>query len=270
MITLVYDVTHANIGSVPKGAQLALYATGSGSVPATQADFKAHPGALWIDQTPAGSVQEAETDGDDMENGAVQLSELAGRAKLRMASFDHADRPGQRRPFVYASLSNITPVVNALISGGVLSGVHFWVANWSLSQAAAMASVQAAAGPFPIAGVQFHNDGPFDTSVFSTSYLADVSGVKVTEISVPNCDGMTAGAAHNALVAAKLIPTATAGQHPSDKVRVTIPPAGAIVEPGSRVEIITSTPGVEQGIVITSLLTNIPVSSDDGGATWAA
>ena len=175
-ITVVYDATHANIGALPPNTHRAGYCTGSGDVPWTKDDWAANPTALRIDQTPASGIWDATADGDDFEFGAVTLNELAPRAKLRMASFKAGTRPGQREPFVYASANNLTPVCNALIAGGVTSGVSLWVANWNLTDPQAVAEVLAASGPFPIHGVQFHNAGSFDVSVFDTAYLDNVSG----------------------------------------------------------------------------------------------
>lgn len=173
-ITAVFDVTGANFGQQPAG-QLALYVTGSGGVPATAAQLNAHQDAVLIDQTPASGQWDSKADVDDYENGAVSIDELAPRAKERMASYNNVVRVGQRRPAIYASASNITPVVNALIKGGVNSGVGLWVANWSLTEAQAIQDVINASGPFPIIGVQFHNAGAFDISLFSTAWLNDRS-----------------------------------------------------------------------------------------------
>jgi hypothetical protein len=54
------------------------------------------------------------------------------------------------------------------------------VANWNLSDAAAVAEVLAAAGPFPVIGVQWRNAGLYDASVFSSAWLAAVSGAPAT------------------------------------------------------------------------------------------
>lgn len=181
MITteLVHDATHENIGNLPSGLA-AGYVTGSATVQWTATDFADHPHAIRIDQTPAASVWDATADADDFENGAVTLAELAPRAKARMASFAAGARPGQRRPVVYASRVNITEVVNALIGGGVTSGVGLWVADWNNDQAGATAEVENGSGPFPIIGRQFENNGSFDTSVFSQQWIDDVSVAPVS------------------------------------------------------------------------------------------
>lgn len=190
-LRVVYDVTGTNYGHQPSGP-LALYVTGSAGVPATAAQLQAHPEAVLIDQTPASGQWDARADVDDYENGAVQLNELAPRAKERQASFKSAARIGQRSPAVYMSASNVTPVVNALIAGGVTSGVGLWVANWNLTEPDAIAEVTAASGPFPIIGVQYHNAGLFDISVFSGSWLDNRAAIKppVTHaIPPPGFDG---------------------------------------------------------------------------------
>ncbi len=182
--TVVYDVTGSNFGHQPAG-NVALYVTGSQGVPATAAQLAKHPEAVLIDQTPASGQWDNKADVDDYERGAVRLDELAGRAKARISSFNSAARPGQRSPAVYASASNISDVVNNLIKGGVKSGVGLWVANWSLSEPTAISEVINASGPFPIIGVQFHNAGLFDISVFSTTWLNNRSAVHKPVKAVP-------------------------------------------------------------------------------------
>lgn len=177
MFEVVYDATHANIGNLPDAASYAGYVTGSPDIVWTDADWKAHPNAIRIDQTPAGTPWDALADGDDYERGAVSLPELPVRAKLRMHAFNSNARPGQRRPFVYASESNLTDVANALVHGGVTSGVGLWVAHWTGSIIDGINAIKGRNGPFPIIGFQFVDPGPFDISVFATAYLNDRSGV---------------------------------------------------------------------------------------------
>lgn len=178
-IVLVRDCIGANLGASAWGGQMAGYSTGSGDVPWTAAQFAARPGTIVIDQSPSPTIWDAQADIDDYENGAVRLDELAPRAKERKASFAAATRPGQREPGIYASASNITPVVNALIAGGVTSGVGLWIANWGVTEQTAAQQVITAAGPFPVIGWQFASPpatgGPFDLSVFSAAWLQAVS-----------------------------------------------------------------------------------------------
>lgn len=173
-ITIVYDATHTNIGSLPPNGMYAGYVTGSTGVAWTVEDFAAHAGAVRIDQSPASTVWDATADVDDFELGAVGLAELASRAKLRLAAFSAGTRPGQRSPLVYVSQTNVHQVANALVNGGITSGVGLWLANWNLADSQAVSDVEAASGPFPIRGVQFHNAGNYDISVFDTSWLNTV------------------------------------------------------------------------------------------------
>jgi hypothetical protein len=170
---IVHDAIRVNIGHLPAGLA-AGYTTGSGIVPWHAADWTAHPGAVRIDQDPAASDPSADV--LDVEAGAATPAVAARWARKALASYRTAARPGQRSPAIYASSSNLTAVTNALNAGGVTGGIGLWVANWSMSQAEAEAAVRNAAGPFPVIGVQFQNLGLFDRSVFSTAWLADVSG----------------------------------------------------------------------------------------------
>ena len=175
-ITVVYDATHTNIAALPPNSTVAGYVTGTPDVAWSVDDFKAHPTAIRIDQSPTPTVWDATADTDDYERGAVGLSELGPRAKLRQVAFKSGIRPGQREPLVYVSANNVSAVANALVSSGVTNGVGLWVANWNLTEPQAIADVVSASGPFPIRGVQFHNAGKYDVSVFDSSWLNNVSG----------------------------------------------------------------------------------------------
>jgi hypothetical protein len=167
-----YDATHDNISHLPRG-QAAGYSTGTGGVPWTAHDWAAHPGAVRIDQDPAASDPTADI--LDVENGAATLADCAPWAQRALADFRSAARRGQRSPAIYMSQSNVTPVVNSLIAGGVMSGIGLWIANWDLTRAGAAAEVNAASGPFPIVGIQYNNAGLYDESVFSSAWLQNVS-----------------------------------------------------------------------------------------------
>jgi hypothetical protein len=65
------------------------------------------------------------------------------------------------------------------------------------------------------------------------------TGSGSTTVAVPNCKGMTAGQAHNAITSAGLHATAGAGQKATSICTGTSPAAGAQVTPGSNVEILT-------------------------------
>jgi len=115
----------------------------------------------------------------DVEGGAATFADCPVWAKKAMDAFGSVKRPGQRWPCIYASASNLTPVVNALINGGISRGVNLWVANWSLSEAQAMALLTNAGGPFPVVGVQFNDPGPYDIDVWSSAWLDRKSGKDV-------------------------------------------------------------------------------------------
>jgi hypothetical protein len=174
-ITVVYDCTTANVSNAPAG-QLAGYATGAG-IAWTAPQWAAHPKAVRIAQSPALGLDEAvHADILDVEARAATTSECGPWAINAMASYNAVLRPGQREPAIYMSAFNVSAVVNALIAAGVHSGVGLWVANWNLTQAQAVQDVLAAAGPFPVIGIQFHNAGPYDVNIFSTTWLGKVSG----------------------------------------------------------------------------------------------
>jgi hypothetical protein len=86
-------------------------------------------------------------------------------------------------------------------------------------------------GQPPVAGV---NGNP-------PHYVTSTSGTTTTtppvQVAVPNCIGLLAGAAHNKIVAAGLVPTADPGQKATQKVYATEPGSGVKVTPGSRVTI---------------------------------
>lgn len=193
-ITVVFDGTHSQIGNIPLGVR-AGYVTGTPDIQWTPEDWQNNPGAIRIDQSPVSTVWDATADVDDYENGAVGLNELAPRAKLRKAAYAAGTRKGQREPLVYMSANNVTSVCNALVAGGVTSGVGLWVANWNLTEPIAIADVLAGSGPFPIRGIQFHNAGSFDISVFETAWINTVSGATVNHHQAPAPPGEWTGLA---------------------------------------------------------------------------
>jgi len=174
-VVVGHDAIHLNIGHLPPGQQ-AGYTTGSADIRWTSGDWKAHPGAVRICQD-SGSDHTA--DALDVERGAGTNSQAAPWFRAALAAYHAAARPGQRSPAVYTSASNVTPLVNALLAGGVTSGVSLWVANWNLSLPQAYADVTAAAGPYPIVGVQWSSGQYYDTNVFSGTWLARVSAEPV-------------------------------------------------------------------------------------------
>lgn len=174
-----YDATRVEAPSLPRGAQIyAGYSTGSGDVPWTAALFAQYATALGpclrIDQDPSASDPTA--DYLDVESGAATVADCPGWANRALADFRAVARRGQRTPAIYMSAGNVTAVVNSLIGGGVTSGVGLVVANWSITQATAITDVLAAAGPFPVVGVQFSDPGPYDVNIFSRNWLLNQAG----------------------------------------------------------------------------------------------
>jgi hypothetical protein len=174
--TVVLDCTGSNLGkfTLPAGALYAGYDTGSSGIAWTKAQYAAHPGTVRIDQDAGASDFTADI--LDVERGAATPAECARWYQQALVRYHGGARPGQRHPGIYVSASGVTAVVNALLAGGVTSGPGLWVADWNLSDPQAIAEVAAAAGPFPVIGVQWRDAGLFDVSVFSTAWLAAVSG----------------------------------------------------------------------------------------------
>lgn len=175
--TLAYDVTARFFSQVPQGFQLAGYDTGSNGVPWTAAMWKAHPGAVHIDQDP-GALSDVTADVLDVELGAVPVGSplIARWVHAAQQAYAIAQRPGQRHPVIYCSASNVSANVNALVHGGVTSGAGLWIAKWDGNKAADIAALAAASGPFPVIGFQYADIGPYDADVFSTAWLSNVSG----------------------------------------------------------------------------------------------
>ena len=190
MTTPGFDVTHVFIASAPPG-QLAGYTTGSGGIAWTAADWAAHPGAIHIDQDAAAS--DGTADVLDVEHGAATPAECPGWVKRAIAAVTAGTRPGQRKPAIYCSANTVTAVVNALVAGGVSTGCGLWIANWNLTSAEAVSAVKAAAGPFPIIGVQFADPGNYDDDQFSSAWLANVSAKPPVHTPAPPVTGIQSG-----------------------------------------------------------------------------
>ena len=173
-IVAAHDCTTQNVDHLPPGELAAGYTTGH-DIAWTTPQWHAHPGAIRICQDYAATDRTADV--LDVESGAATYSDCPGWATDAMANWDADTRPGQRKPAIYASANNITAVVDALVAGGVTSGVGLWVADWNWTEAQAVKDVQDAAGPFPIIGVQFADPGPYDDDVFDAAWVADVSGL---------------------------------------------------------------------------------------------
>lgn len=167
---IAFDATHANIGQLPPGQQYAGYSTGSLDVRWTAEDWAAHPGALRIDQDAAAS--DGTADYLDVERGAATNLEAAGWYRRALVSYRAATRPGQRWPGIYTSLSNVTPLVNALIAGGVTSGPKLIIARWDLlATLEDVLAIIGGGGPFPVVGYQITNAPFWDVDLFSVSWL---------------------------------------------------------------------------------------------------
>jgi len=171
----VYDAIRTLVSSLPHG-QAAGYATGSGSIPWGAAEWAAHPGAIRIDQSP--DAHDKTADILDVETGAATVADCVPWVRAAAANFAAKTRPGQRHPAIYVNLSNLTPVVSSLAAAKI-TGVSLWIANWNLTQPQAQSMVNLASGPYPVIGVQYHNAGLYDVSVFSKPWLDAVSGPAV-------------------------------------------------------------------------------------------
>lgn len=174
----VYDAPGFGVASLPHG-QAAGYTTGSGGIAWTAGDWAAHPGAIRIDQD--ASAVDPTADILDVESGAATFGDCPGWFERAWADFKSGKRPGQRSPAIYADLSNLPLVVDALIAGGVTSGCGLWVADWNLNAASAAALVTFAGpatglNPFPVVGVQYGSRGSYDVNMFSETWLNTVSG----------------------------------------------------------------------------------------------
>jgi hypothetical protein len=177
-LVLVHDATTQEFASLPAG-MVAGYTTGPG-VAWTAAQFKAKPGAVRIDQDPTASDPTADV--LDIESLAATYADGPTWVKAARKDIAARKRLGQRAmPVIYMSKSNVTQVVNALINGGVTSGVGLWVASWTDEQSSGDVTVTDT-GPFPIVACQFNGGLQFDTSVFEASWLDNV----VIEPSIPH------------------------------------------------------------------------------------
>ena len=172
-VQIVIDATHRNILAIPKGTLAALYTTGSQDIQATQTDFDNHPNAVRICQDHGSDVT---ADIIDMETGAATPQDVITWLGKARNSFNSNMRPGQRWPGVYLSLSRLTEQANALVAAHD-NNVPLWIAEWGLSQATALANINAANGPFPTVAFQIKNLGTSDFSLFSTDWLNKRSGM---------------------------------------------------------------------------------------------
>jgi hypothetical protein len=167
-----YDVTHSNLPTVPAGAQLAGYTTGTPDIRWTAADFAAHPGTVRICQDDGSDTT---ADVLDVERFAATNTDAATWYPRALAAYQAGTRPGQRLPCIYTSQANVTPLVNTLIAAGITAGPGLWVAHWGIGQAAAEDMLNASGGPFPTVGVQYQNGATYDYDVWLESWLTGTS-----------------------------------------------------------------------------------------------
>lgn len=173
----MYDATGANFGHLPAG-QAASYVTGSGGVPASAAQLASRAGIMMIDQSPVITAADVRADFYDLEYGAVTIAEIAQLVKDGQAAYKAAARRGQRWPGVYCSAGQVTPVVNALVAGGV-SSCPLGLADYSVGLAHAQAAVAGASGPYPVVWYQYADTGgggTYDLGIASVPWLNTVAG----------------------------------------------------------------------------------------------
>ena len=172
-IVAAHDATTQNYSHLPPG-QACGYTTGGPDIEWTQAQWDGRPGAVRICQDAGATDRTADV--LDVEQGAATYADCPGWVKAAVVNYDTVARAGQRWPAIYCSANNVTPVVNALVSGGVTSGAGLWIANWDLTESQAVAVVQAAAGPFPIIGIQWTDSpGFYDDDIFDADWIGVTS-----------------------------------------------------------------------------------------------
>jgi len=111
----------------------------------------------------------------DVEAGAATNEDAAIWYPKARADYEAGRRPGQRRPALYTSANNVTPLVNTLIAAGITAGPGLWQAHWGIGQAAAEEMLNASSGPFPVVGVQYQNGATYDYDVWLESWLTATS-----------------------------------------------------------------------------------------------
>lgn len=173
----VYDATSANLAKLPfpAGVKMAGYATGSGGVPWTDAQWRQHPDAIRIDQSPVNTPADELCDVLDVEHDGATLADIPQWVHAAWGNYHTNRRPGQRTPTIYMSRSLMTPVANTLVAAGITSGVNLWLAA-PMDMPAAAQLVTSAGGPYPIIGVQHKFLPDHDESVFNAGWFDNVSG----------------------------------------------------------------------------------------------
>lgn len=116
-------------------------------------------------------------------------------------------------------------------------------------------------------------------STGSSSGTTGTGGTGGQSGTVPACTGLTAGAAHNAIVAANLTPVAAPGQKSTWICTGTQPSAGTVLAAGSNVTILANAPSTSSGTTgtgsndITTAPGNFKVTSVNGltvSLSWTA
>jgi hypothetical protein len=176
-----FDATGANEHLLPLDKQAAGYDTQVGTgfqIRWTPEQFARHTQptpALHIDQDPGASDFTA--DYLDVEAGAASNSQIPMWVKAARTAWARAVRPGQRRPGIYTSRSNVTAVADILVAAN-LTDVPLIVANFGVPEAEAVNEVANGSGPFPIVGFQFDDTafgGAADADAWSLPWLTNVS-----------------------------------------------------------------------------------------------
>src|SRR5579872_235679 len=111
-----FDATSANYGALPPGQRCA-YVTGTPDILWNTAELVANPGVVLIAQAVGLVVDESPfPDILDVEGGAATYADCGPWTIAMQAAFAANKRPGQRRPAIYCSASNVSNVANALVA----------------------------------------------------------------------------------------------------------------------------------------------------------
>lgn len=177
-VTLGADATWDNFSRLPAipGLQKATYSTEVGTtagIAAPRSFLNANPLVLAYCQDPGATDPTASV--LDVESGAATIEDIPDWLGRSRANWHAGTTPGQRWPAIYLNGSNLTAAANIIVAAKIVTPVPVILAKWGIGQAAATADVNSASGPFPIAGLQFADPGPFDWDVYSTAWLANVS-----------------------------------------------------------------------------------------------
>lgn len=146
--TIGMDTIRTSAHNIPRNAPCVIgYDTGSDTVPWSQTEWDMFPNSIKLHITQLNGVNDLDSDIIDIEDLAATIPEAVQWCKDRKARGKIAT--------CYCSGSNVTPLVNALIAGGINNGVYLGVAHPGMSLQDAQAILDSAGGPFPIAYVQY-------------------------------------------------------------------------------------------------------------------